>query len=717
MSLIALAVFGLPIAVGAIATAQSRTDAAGTSTINAIGWMNVRDSAGVAVSDYVFVTDHGGLLHPGNTAMATVLDLEFAGFMAIGVTAIWLIGYGLSFRWLELVSAPLSGVARALSGQIGTPLVIAIAAAVGALCVAWFVLRGWFGKATLQVVTMVGVAIFGVGYLADPMADVLSPHGLLAHGRDVGVAVAAGLNGDANPDPRALITSLESTLADNFVRHPLQVWNFGHVVDESPACRAAWSAGVAAGSDNRVTSGLQRCGDSAAYTKSRSPNAGQVCTGLLLLLFAAVLLLFGVYLSGKIVLAAAESIYHAFMAIFGFAAGGFVYGPTQTFLVRNVVDAFVSAGKMMAFTIYLGVYALVLDDLFRQTSGHGIQVIVLGGAMMMVGVVLLRRVGRNVAARGDRAVAQIGSMLAGAPATAGATAAGTGPGAGSQHLLTTLAAMNTVNANPLTEYLMGGKRSPLSARSGLRQQAENANMRLAVESGRRGWLLNYNRTREQIIDSARSAAAEYGHTPMGAAVAVDRVIDRGGGMGDLDSALTSAGFANQRIRLDAIRAYNYRTSWGPNMWDGDKHLGQAIASMGVLKLGRTPANIALFQRTAHRLANRRFADPELRFSSFDAAERELLRGYFAAPSRAVIEGINQVATGAAATLPGIPGAVTADRAALMNRFINVHLSRRYLEAARVEDFSTASEILRTMALPEYWLGTSRLTPSKAVPSF
>lgn len=714
-----LLLFVAPIGVGAVATAQSRTDAAGASTIDAIGWMDVRDSSGTAVSDYVFATNHGSLLHPGNTALSTVLDLEFAGFMAIAVTAIWLIGYAISFRWLQLVSVPLTEVADTLAGQIGTPMVMTVAASVGAFFVAWFVLRGLFSKATLQVLTMLAVALFGVGYLAHPMADVLSPHGLLAEGRDVGVAVAAGLNGDANPNPQSVIATMENTLADNFVRHPLQVWNFGHVVDRSPACRAEWSAGVAAGSDARVASGMQRCGDTAAYTKSQNPNAGQVCTGLLLLLFAAVLLLFGVYLSGKIVVAAAEAIYHAFMAIFGFAAGGFVYGPTQTFLVRNLVDAFVSAGKMVAFTIYLGVYALVLDDLFRQTPGQGMEVIFVGGAVMVVGVVLLRRVGKNVATRGNQAVARIGSVLAGGQAGAGGAAAATAAGApsGSERLLTALAAINTVNANPVAEYMMGRRRFPLSSRSRLRQDAETANMRIAAESGRRGWILNYNRTREQIIDSARSAAGEYGHTPLGAAVAVDRVVDRGGGLGDADSALTSAGFTDKQMRLDAIRAYNYRTSWGPNMWDGDKHLGQAIASMNVLKLGRTPANVALFQRTAHRLANRRFADPQLRFTSFAAEEQALLRAYFANPSKPVIERINQVATGSATTLPGITGTVEPERAALMNRFINVHLSRSYLAAAQAEDLPAASEILRKMALPEYWLGTSKLTPSKAIPTF
>ncbi|MFE9327689.1 hypothetical protein ACIHDR_39885 [Nocardia sp. NPDC052278] len=713
--------FVIPMTVGAVATAQTGTDTAGSSTIDGVGWMNVRDSHGVPLANYVFATNHGSILHPGDAALSSALDLEFAGFMATEVTGIWVIRYVVSFRWLDLIAEPLTRVADTLAGQVGTPLILVLAVTIGGVPVGWFIVRGYFSKATLQVVTMIGVALFSVPYLAHPMADVLSSDGLLAQGRDVGVAVAAGLNGQSNPSPNVVVDSIEGTLADNFVRYPLQVWNFGHVVDDSPACRAAWSDGVLAGSDDKVTSGLRRCGDVAAYTKSQNPNAGQICTGLLLLVFAAVLLMFGVYLSGKIVVAAAEAIYHAFMAIFGFAAGGYVYGPSQTFLLRNLVDAFVSAGKMIAFTVYLGIYALVLGDVFKQAQGHGIAVIFIGGSFMIIGIVLLRRMSRGLAAAPARVAGRISGVLAtghAAPAgVGGGSMVGAGGMSGTQRLVTGLAALNTVNASPVTEYLMGRRRAPLSSRSRLRQEAEVANMVQAAEAGRFGWIRNYYRTREQIIDSARSAAATYGHTPMGAAVAVDRVIDRGASLGDAEAALFSAGFKDKEMRTNAIKAYNYRTSWGPNMWDGDKHIGQAIASLGVLKLGETPANVALFKRTAHRLAQRRFADPDLQFSSFTAPEQQFLRDYFDNPTEPVIHAIRDVVSGTGNTLPTLTGTVTRERAALMNRFINVHLSREYLAAAEAEDFAAASGILQKMALPEYWTGSSTLTPSKAIPTF
>ncbi|WP_433525801.1 hypothetical protein ACQPZ2_13305 [Nocardia pseudovaccinii] len=718
-----LVLFVVPMTIGAVASAQTGTATAGSSTIDAVGWMNVRDSHGVPLANYVFATNHGSILHPGNAALSTALDLEFAGFMATEVTGIWAIDYVVSFRWLDLVAEPLSRVADTLAGQVGTPMIFVLAVTIGGIPVAWFVVRGYFSKATMQVLTMIAVAMFSVPYLAHPLADVLSSDGLLAQGRDVGVAVAAGLNGESNPSPNAVVDSIEGTLADNFVRYPLQVWNFGHVVDDSPACRAAWSEGVLAGSDDKVTSGMKRCGDTAAYSKTQNPNAGQICTGLLLLIFAAVLLMFGVYLSGKIVVSAAEAVYHAFMAIFGFAAGGYIYGPSQNFLVRNLVDAFVSSGKMVAFTVYLGIYALVLGDVFEQAKGHGIAVIFIGGSFMIVGIVLLRRMSHGLAAGTGRIANQITGVLASGHTgqsgggSGGATLGSGGSMTGTQRLVTGLAALNTFNASPVTEYLMGRTRSPLSSRSGMRQRAELANMRMAVEADRFGWIRNYYRTREQIIDSARSAAAQYGHTPLGAAVAIDRVVDRGGSLGDAEAAMFSAGFGNKEMRTNALKAFNYRTSWGPNMWDGDKHVGQAIASLGVLKLGRTPANVALFRRTAHRLANRRFADPDLQFTSFTAPEQQFLRDYFNNPTEPVIHAIRDVVSGTGNALPNLTGTVTRERAALMNRFINVHLSREYLAAAEAENFAAASGILQKMALPEYWTGSSTLTPSKAIPTF
>ncbi|MFI6369150.1 hypothetical protein ACIBG0_41355 [Nocardia sp. NPDC050630] len=78
-----------------------------------------------------------------------------------------------------------------------------------------------------------------------------------------------------------------------------------------------------------------------------------------------------------------------------------------------------------------------------------------------------------------------------------------------------------------------------------------------------------------------------------------RVINRGGALNDVYGALVGAGFEDEAMITDAMRAFNYRQNFAPSVWDGDKYIGEAAGSLAVLKLGRSPANIELFQQTAH----------------------------------------------------------------------------------------------------------------------
>ncbi|MFI5541957.1 hypothetical protein ACIA5H_36895 [Nocardia sp. NPDC051900] len=97
ISLIILLVI-LPLSGGA-AVGRTDTIAGGrsTSAIDGVAWTDVRDSSGITLSDYLFATE-GGILNPRGAALATMLDLLFAVFM---VTAIWLTGFAVSFRWLD----------------------------------------------------------------------------------------------------------------------------------------------------------------------------------------------------------------------------------------------------------------------------------------------------------------------------------------------------------------------------------------------------------------------------------------------------------------------------------------------------------------------------------------------------------------------------------------------------------------------------------------
>ncbi|WP_189094595.1 hypothetical protein [Nocardia jinanensis] len=522
--------------VGVVASAQVSS---GVSQIDGLGWMNVTDSNGVPLSSYTFAANRGNILDPGTTVLWTLLGLEFVGYMAIVTTAIWIIGFTFGFKWLDMFADALNGVAAALSHQIATPIMLITAATIGTFFVAWFIVRGFPGKATMQVITMLGVAIIGPVFLAEPLADVLSSDGLLTQGRDVGISVAAGLTGDSSPNPVLLVTTMQEDLADNFARKPVQVWNFGQVVDNYAACEAAWTSGVLSGKDTNVLKGIERCGNDSAYSRADNPSMGQVGTGLMLLICATLLLLFAIYLSLKVMKAAMNTIYHGFMSIFGFAAGGFVYGPTQTFLVRNIVDGLIAAARMTVFTIFLGVYILFMSNLFDQAQGEVMSVIVIACVVEIVAISQVRRLNRSLSRGNDWVANRFSLAIQGNQSGSGGGGGGTaigmggviggggggGGGGGSLSGLAAIAALNTVNSSPITGWLMAATPGPLNPLARGKKRSDLANIATAdhrVEQyqwgalGRANWLLK-----------AKARSDPYGGmtAPLGIANALDGLGD------------------------------------------------------------------------------------------------------------------------------------------------------------------------------------------------
>ncbi|MDO3648248.1 hypothetical protein [Nocardia mangyaensis] len=551
----------LPAVLGAVALAQSGTLAQGSPN-SGLSWMQVRDSDGVLLSDYRFVTDHGNVLEPGKTALALVLELEFAGYMVLVTTAIWLIGYALSFSWLDMFAQALTGVADALTGQIATPILLVTAATIGAFCVGWFIVRGHHAKATMQVVTMLAVAVFGPLFLAEPLADVLSSDGLLAKGRDIGISVAAGLNGHLNPNPGLLVETMQGDLADGFARQPLQVWNFGHVLDERVSCGAQWSSGMRAGDPGQVKKGLEACNDTYALQAAGNPSAGQIGTGLLLLICATILLVFALYLSIKVIKSALDAIYHGFMAIFGFAAGGFVYGPTQTFLIRNLVDSVMAAAQMAVFTIFLGVYVLFLTNVFAQARGQVMAVFVIGAVVELVAFSQLRRLSKSLR-RGNEWMAnrfalatqgQIGAngggggggggesraLGMGDVAVAGALGGGLGGLAG-------FAALSTISGSPATEWLFGRTMNPLAPYARRRQRTELAQMSYTPLLLHRHEWLKHNR--ESWMRAAQRRAEKAGGVddPLKVANIIDGLYDSGIPKAELNGALADLTYQGKTV--------------------------------------------------------------------------------------------------------------------------------------------------------------------------
>ncbi|MET9027532.1 hypothetical protein ABZW96_18240 [Nocardia sp. NPDC004168] len=581
--------FVFPGLIHAVSIAQPGTATQGSAPNSATSWMNVRDSYGVNVSSYMLVVDRGGVFNLGNFALWIILMPLFAVWQLLSITGVWLPAKAMDFQWLNLISAPLQAMSRNLTAQIATPLLASTALAIGAFFVGYFIVRALYAKAAVQVVTMIAFAIGGVFFLANPLAEALSDHGVLIQGRDLGLSVAAGLNGNNNPNPSQLVGTLQATMADNFVRLPLQVWNFGHVVDSNPSCRAAWSAGMTAGSEDRVKGGMKSCGDSAAYAAVDNPGVGQIGAGLLLLLCAVILLAFAAYLSIKIMWAALDLIYYGFASIFGFAAGGYIYGPTQTFTVRCVVHGFIAAGKMAFFVIALGIYELLLGSLFRAANGQIMVVFVIGAGVEIIAIIQVRRLSRNIDEANDWVVNRIGVAIQ----TAGSSQGGGGGSAlgmklgmgnsGAANSMTPLAmlgAISTINSSPVTAWMAGGRLNPLNPFARVDQIDKRNKAKGLKTRDLRAAAHASAFDRVAAADYARQGITRSGsrrNSERSAAYAAENVAHMTGMMGSVQYALRMAGIGWTRgQRATIARADIIRHADDEPL--ASKHLGRVVAA-------------------------------------------------------------------------------------------------------------------------------------------
>ncbi|MEU2036868.1 hypothetical protein [Nocardia amamiensis] len=580
--------FIFPGVLGAVATAQYGS--APASGIEALSWMDVRDSSGIRLTDYVYATREGSVLRPLDTVTSALIGLLFIGYLVIVTSAVWLIGYAISFRWLDPIGNVLAGAVDRLTSQLNTPLLITTAAAIGAFFVGWFIVRGYHGKATMQIVTMLGVALLSPFVLQDPLGHVLSSDGTLAQGRDLGVSVAAGLRGDSNPDPNQLIATMQIGLADGFGRGPAQVLNFGHVVDRSPSCRAAWSAGVRAGDEARILEAMRSCGDTTAYRTASNPSMAQVGSGLLLLISALLLLGSGGYLGIEVMHAAFDGFWHAFRLVLGVLMGGYIYGPTQIALIYDGVHVFIAALRMAGLIATLSLGVLIFEGLFDLADGQVTTVLVVGAVIMIFTIRQLRRLnagmGRGQVWMTQRIASALQGSAGGGSGSGGPAAAGMGLGMGDANANNTmstlglLAAASTINNSPIAAWAAGGRLNPLMPWSFLDHRDRRNKARGLATRDMRAAAHGPLNDRVLAADIARAGMRNSGshhRSERAAAFAAENVAHVTGLMGGVHYALRMAGVNWRRgYRATIARADIIRHADDEPL--ASKHLGRVLAA-------------------------------------------------------------------------------------------------------------------------------------------
>ncbi|SLH38900.1 hypothetical protein [Mycobacteroides abscessus] len=309
-----------------------------------LGWrqpiiyaFGMADSYGVDPANYAYTTDYGSVFDGGsNLIMGTILEIEAALFVLIGATAVWLFTYAMSFGFLPDLIRPIATVIQDMARQI-VPAVASIAGVIAALIIA-VNLKKNPTRAVSQIVAGVIVSMMAGALLYAPITWAISDKGPMIQGRDL--AIAAGANSNAsNASTTTTLKKLEGELLTNYVRRPLQAWNFGKVADDTPACAAAYNKGVNSANPDNIKDGIARCGSPDSSTmkaQADNPDAGQVVTGVGMLLGISVLFVYALVTTFLVILEFIRVVGSGVKTLWGSAVGRIPGGPQKSLFQAGV---------------------------------------------------------------------------------------------------------------------------------------------------------------------------------------------------------------------------------------------------------------------------------------------------------------------------------------------------------------------------------------------
>ena len=302
-----LLVLGVLHTLALLATVTAPTASASTNAM-VLNWTGLKDTYGVPLGNYYLslptireqITQAGPdigwtpdswmawTLHAMetmafNVTSASILTAEAGLFIGIIALALWLMKMTVSTYWLTVIGE----IARAVTNAVITVTtqlgLLAIAIPIGVFAGVVTIHRGEAGRGWTMILISLSMPALSIAIFANPAGLMYGEGGLLEFARRVGFSVAQaatpGHNGTFDGvGSGGQVDALTASLITHTVREPLQLWNFGQVVDRVGGCGAAWSlvtarelpaAGPCAGVPSLMMCGLRR-----AATRDIAAQAG-----------------------------------------------------------------------------------------------------------------------------------------------------------------------------------------------------------------------------------------------------------------------------------------------------------------------------------------------------------------------------------------------------------------------------------------------------------
>ena len=443
----------------ALAAVWAAPHASAATNATVLNWTGLKDSYGVPVGDYCLAIAsipvqvsqagpgvnwdpaswakwslHAMAVIAANLTTAHILTAEAGFFIGVIAVALWIMKLTVSSYWLAVVGA----LARAITGGVihvtaGLGLLAAVIP-IGVFAGVVTMRRGEAGRGAMMILAALASPALSVALFADPAGEMYGPRGLLAFGRAVGFSVAqaarpgGALAGAGLPGQ---VESLTGSLITHTVREPLQLWNFGHVVDRVGGCGPAWSAAVRSGVSEAPIRAMGRCGDRAALAYAQHLDGANIWVGAV---FVVAALLLGAFMtvSGWAVLkVSVQAIWTTAILLPALWLGAVPGAPRRR--ATQVVWQFFRHGiEVTVYIVLVSVIGLAVEGIVSRPlpaelgGTNPFAHVVMMGAVCYAALVLLRYVKADVSGRpgGRGLLGRAADVAVGAGMRAGVGGAG-----------------------------------------------------------------------------------------------------------------------------------------------------------------------------------------------------------------------------------------------------------------------------------------------------
>ena len=395
---------------GALTALVTAPHASAAGFTNAVGWTGITDTTGQPIGSYFIgtvsmleaVREQGSdmsMLDPSSwvpgladrvqialtySQLATLLGLCCGFLVVVAALGIWFIKFALGSVWLGWLGALAAPIAVSLAHFVQTynifPLAIVICLAIGGILCYW---RGFATGAAVMVSAYLVLLLIWV-VLRDPVDELVGDHGLLAAARSVGFdfSLGVGNNGSlAGGNVDAQTTVLSQWMATVLVRHPIQIANFGEVIDNYTGCAEAWNAalnqgsglaqatgqaGAIAGAASGPVQAMEQCGQLEAVSHARQLSGETAGLMFFMNCIVLVLLLLLCYIGMEVVRIGFLTFWHVLVLIPA-AAVAVAPGPQRQYAKRTAMKLLVHGVEMMFATAGFGVVLVIMSHVTGNT--------------------------------------------------------------------------------------------------------------------------------------------------------------------------------------------------------------------------------------------------------------------------------------------------------------------------------------------------------------